>query len=131
MIGGCFPRNYASSLQLDIPLKILVCVDIYIYIHIVLVIFIGSLVASSTALPPDSHLYLQPCVLRISADLSGKCYRTVNNWVIIFPTYTAVSTILFLRSEALTLVLMCIEWTNSFMPILTDLSGSGYRAVHD
>jgi len=31
------------------------------------------------------------------------------------PTYTAVSTISFLRSEAVILLRMCIEWTNSFV----------------
>jgi len=35
--------------------------------------------------------------------------------VIICLTYTAVSTILFLRNGAVTLLRMCIEWTNSFV----------------
>jgi len=54
-------------------------------------------------------------LVRISADLFGSDYRAVHDWVIICSTYTAVSTILFLRSGAVTLLRMCIEWTNSFV----------------
>ena len=52
--------------------------------------------------------------VRISADLSGSGYTSIHDWVIISPTYTAVSKILFLPNGAVTLLRMCIEWTNSF-----------------
>ena len=82
-------------------------------------------------LPSPSHLYHQTCVVRISADLSGSGCTVVQDWVIVCPTYTAVSTILFLQNWAVTLLRMCIEWTNLVMRISADLSGSGYTAVHD
>ena len=63
-----------------------------------------------------SHVHrMDEFICGISADLSGLGYTAVHDWVKICPTYTAVSTILFLRIGAVTLLRMCIEWTNSFV----------------